>query len=206
MKKLLVFACVSLLILASCGNKTKSNVEGVDSLSDSVEVVAGDVQSMVTDVTSKLTNADPTVVTGALESIKTTYAELVKEGKLEEAKQYASAVQKFVAENSDKLSAAASGNTTVVSLIEGIKNLPTSAETTAEQAAAAVKADAKAAVEGAGEAAKAAAVEKATQAAAPVVEKAAETKAAVDAAKVKADEKVNQANATVDAAKKLLGK
>lgn len=206
MKKILFLACASLLILASCGNKTKSNADGVDSVSDSAEVVSQRVQTLVSDITEKLNSSDPTQVQKALESVRDKYEELVESGKVEEAKEYASAIQKFVSENSEKLSDAVKGETTVVNLIEGIKKLPTSAETTAEEAAAAVKADAEAAANNAKETVKETAAEKINEATAPVVQKANEAKKSADAASKKVNEKAEQANATVDAAKKLFSK
>jgi hypothetical protein len=206
MKKIIILACASLLIMASCGNKTKSNAEGVDSVSDSTAVVSQDVQTLVSDITTKLNSTDPAQVQSALENVRDNYAELVENGNVEEAKEYASAIQKFVSENSEKLSKVAKGETTVIGLINGIKNLPTSAEATAEEAAAAVKADAAAAANAAEEATKAAAAEKVNEATAPVAEKVNEAKKNADAAAQKVNEKAEQANATVDAAKKLLGK
>ena len=153
----------------------------------------------------------------SLETVKETYAKLVESGDVEAAKTYASSVQKFIDENSEKINTVAKGETTVVSLINGIKNLPTSAETTAEAAAAAVMSDAqtvanaavdvaKATAEQKVSEAKAEAVKKVTEATAPAVQKAAEAAAAGAAAKAKVDEKKSQAKATVDAAKTLLGK
>lgn len=206
MKKILVFACAAVFALASCGNKTAAPAqEEGDSVV--VESVVNDaVESAVADVNAAVESGDVTKIQTVLATLQTTYAELVKSGKLEEAKTYASKIQEFVNTHSEEIKKVAEGNTTIVSLIDGIKNLPTSAEATAEEAAAAVQADAQALVDGAKTAAKEAveakvdeaknaAVQKATEAAAPVVEKANEAKAAADAAKNAAD-----------AAKKLLGK
>lgn len=65
----------------------------------------------------------------------------MEQGKLEEAKNYGNAIKNFVNENTASLKQVANGNTTITNLVEGIKNLPTSAETTAEQAKAAVVGD-----------------------------------------------------------------
>ncbi len=204
------------LTLASCGNKTKADAEATDSVAEAtVEQTSAD--SIISVISTQLESNDPATVQKTLETVKETYAKLVESGDVEAAKTYASEVQKFIDENSEKLNTVAKSETTVVSLINGIKNLPTSAETTAEAAAAAVKSDAETVANAAVDAAKATAeqkvneakaeaLKKVTEATAPAVQKAAEAAAAGAAAKAKVDEKKNQAKATVDAAKTLLGK
>ena len=85
---------------------------------------------------------DATTLQTTIATIQAKYAELVKSGNLEEAKVYASKVQKFINSNAEKIKNVAAGNTTIAALIDGIKKLPTSATTTAKEAAAAVKSDA----------------------------------------------------------------
>lgn len=216
MKKIFLFACVAALTFASCGNKTKADAEATDSVAEAtVEQTPAD--SIISVISTQLESDDPATVQKSLETVKETYAKLVESGDVEAAKTYASSVQKFIDENSEKINTVAKGETTVVSLINGIKNLPTSAETTAEAAAAAVMSDAqtvanaavdvaKATAEQKVSEAKAEAVKKVTEATAPAVQKAAEAAAAGAAAKAKVDEKKSQAKATVDAAKTLLGK
>lgn len=230
MKKIFLFACVAALTLASCGNKTKANAEAeaTDSVATETTVEQAQADSIISVISSQLESNDPATVQKSLETVKETYAKLVESGDVEAAKTYASAVQEFIDNNSEKINTVAKGETTVVSLINGIKNLPTSAETTAEAAAVAVKSDAETVANAAVDVAKAtaeqkvneakaeaankvneaksAAVQKVTEAATPAVQKATEAAAKASAAKAKADEKASQAKATVDAAKALLGK
>ena len=143
MKKVVLFACVA-FALASCGNKAASNEE----VKEDTVAVAVDSEEAAGEITADLNDAlkaetkDPAKIEAALTKVKTEYAKLVEEGKVEEAKKYALKIQEFISTNSESLKSAAN-NATVVSLIDGIKNLPTSAEATAEDAVAAVKADAK---------------------------------------------------------------
>ena len=142
MKKVFLFACVA-FALASCGNKAASN----DEVKEDTVAVAVD-NDEAAEVTTALEEAlkeetkDPAKIEATLTKVKDEYAKLVEEGKVEEAKKYALKIQEFISTNSESLKSAAN-NATVVSLIAGIKNLPTSAEATAEDAVAAVKADAK---------------------------------------------------------------
>ena len=227
MKKIMLFVCAAALTFTSCGNKTKADTEATDSV---VEATGAQTpaDSIISVISTQLESADPATVQASLETVEATYAQLVESGDLEGAKTYASAVQKFIDENSEKLNTVAKGETTVASIINAVKNLPTSAETTAEAAAAAVKSDAQTLANAAVDAAKATAeqkvneaktevankvneaktqaVKKVTEAAAPAVQKATEAATAAAAAKAKVDEKKSQAKATVDAAKTLLGK
>jgi septal ring factor EnvC (AmiA/AmiB activator) len=142
MKKVFLFACVA-FALASCGNKAASNDEVKE---DTVAVATdSDEAAEVTTALEEAINAetkDPSKIEATLTKVKEEYAKLVEEGKVEEAKKYALKIQEFISNNSESLKSAAN-NATVVSLIDGIKNLPTSAEATAQDAVAAVKADAK---------------------------------------------------------------
>lgn len=197
MKKIVLFAC-AVFALASCGNKTADTEVKEDSVStELVETPSAE------EVTSALETNDPSKIEAALTTAKDVYAKLVEEGKVEEAKKYALKIQEFIANNSESIKSA-SNNATIASLVDGIKNLPTSAEATAEDAVAAVKADAKTI----GDAAKGAAEAAATNAA-NSAKSAAENK--VNEAQQKAAGKVNEAadkanKALGDAASKLLGK
>jgi hypothetical protein len=216
MKKIVLFVCAAALTFTSCGNKTKTEAEATDSVAEAtVEQTPAD--SIIAVINTQLESGDPATVQQTLATVEQTYANLVESGKVEEAKTYASAVQKFIDENSEKINTVTKGEATVSQIITAVKNLPTSAETTAEAAAAAVKSDAEALANSAVDAAKATAEQKVSEAkaeatkkvkeaAAPVVEKAAQAAAAGAAAKAKVDEKKSQAKATVDAAKALLGK
>ena len=96
--------------------------------------------------------------------MQATYKALVNAGQLDEAKAYGQSIKNFLAENAESIKAVTEGNTTIADLVNGIKNLPTSAETTAEQAKQAVTDDA-------------------VSLAAPYIQKAAQTAATVEAAK-----------------------
>ena len=211
MKKIFFFATLAVLALASCGNKTAQDAEGLDTAAVALEVPA-EAETAITELTEQLTAGDADKMTVALASVQTTYAELVNSGKLDEAKKYASAVQEFVKENAEKIKKFANANDAITKLVDGVVALPTSVETTAEEAAAAVDADAKSIVEKIQRDAE----ETAEEAVEGVKE---EVNAKVDAAKEKVNQKVNEkveeaktkaneaaSKAINDAASKILGK
>ncbi len=215
MKKVFLFACVA-FALASCGNKAASNEE----VKEDTVAVAVDSEEAAGEITADLNDAlkaetkDPAKIEAALTKVKTEYAKLVEEGKVEEAKKYALKIQEFISNNSESLKSAAN-NATVVSLIDGIKNLPTSAEATAEDAVAAVKADAKTVGDAAKNTAEAAATNAANNAKSVAETKVNETKAkaetkvndAANKAADKVNDAANKANSAIgNAANKLLGK
>jgi Skp family chaperone for outer membrane proteins len=215
MKKVFLFACVA-FVLASCGNKAASNEE----VKEDTVAVAVDSEEAAGEITADLNDAlkaetkDPAKIEAALTKVKTEYAKLVEEGKVEEAKKYALKIQEFISNNSESLKSAAN-NATVVSLIDGIKNLPTSAEATAEDAVAAVKADAKTVGDAAKNTAEAAATNAANNAKSAAETKVNETKAkaetkvndAANKAADKVNDAANKANSAIgNAANKLLGK
>ena len=209
MKKVVLMAIAAFaLVMASCnGNKTKTVAGGADSDSvAAVDTMAPEAQAAADSLTSVLTNGlqakDAKAVTTTLATLQTKYAELAKAGKVEEAKAYALKIQEFVNKHADEINNVATGNTTIASLVEGIKNLPTSAETTAEEAVSAVKSDvqtiagaakssAEAAAKGAAETAKTAAENKANEAVSNAQNKANE---AVNKANQKANDAINKAN------------
>ena len=214
MKKVFLFACVA-FALASCGNKAASNDEVKE---DTVAVaVDNDEAAEVTtalDEALKAETKDPAKIEATLTKVKDEYAKLVEEGKVEEAKKYALKIQEFISNKSESLKSAAN-NATVVSLIDGIKNLPTSAEATAEDAVAAVKADAKTVGDAAKNTAEAAATNAANNAKSAAETKVNETKAkaetkvndAANKAADKVNDAANKANSAIgNAANKLLGK
>ena len=184
MKKILIMTLVAFaMTFTSCGNKTKTNADATDSVADTTATTTVSAADSVTSaLTSELSAKDATTLQATIAAVQTKYAKLVKAGKLEEAKTYASKVQEFINKHATDIKTVAAGNTTIASLVEGIKNLPTSAQTTAEEAAAAVKTDAKTiATDAANTAvndAKAATVDKGTE--------------AVKAEKTAAEEKVNK--------------
>ena len=215
MKKFLLVACVAVLAFASCGNKTAPAADADSTAVEAnVEAFADDAVALVQ---KSIESADAESLKASVANLQSVYAKLVEEGKLVEAKNYALKIQEFVANNAESLKKVANGESTILQLIEGVKNLPTTAEATAEDALNAVQTDAKtiaegaqaaaaAAVENQVEQAKAAVNEKVSEAVAPVAEKVAEAAAKVDESAAKANEKVEQAKAVNDAAKKLFGK
>lgn len=151
MRKVFGFFLVAVAItLASCGNKTKGGgVNDSDTVAikdTAVSVLAPKTQQLITALTANLSDElkskDIKKVTSSLANLQVIYKNLVESGKLDEAKKYGSAVQTFIVKNADAIKNVATGNTTISSLIEGIKNLPTSAAATAEDAKNAVKKDA----------------------------------------------------------------
>lgn len=196
MKKLILFACAAVIAFASCGNKA-ANAEG-DATVDA-QAVADSITSVLK---GYITEGDTAGLQKALASMQALYGELVESGNLDAAKEYASAIQEFVSENADAITSYTGGNTTVSALVEGIKNLPTSAEATAEDALSAVQEDAKDLASDA----VSSATEAASEAVAPVTEKVEEVEGNVEEAKSAAEEKVSQAKAVSDATKTLLGK
>ena len=204
------------MAMASCGTKTPGNAADgdstvyVDSTAEAGEAgsaaLSKDTEAKVENVTEQLLKAveakDSKAAAAALTAVQTTYKNLVAEGKLEEAKAYGQNIQQFVSQNAESIKAVAGGDVTLKQLVEGVKNLPTSASTTAEQAAAAVK-NAPAAVKEAASNAVNNAVDGAKEAAGNAVNN------AKNAAKAKAEEKVNEAkkkanDAVNDAASKAI--
>lgn len=166
MKKVFFYAAMAALMLASCGNKTQANASASDSDSVATEQTSAADGSQAVDaaltanlspenkaaveqLTSNLQKAiaskDSKAAATTLAQLHTKYQQLVEQGNLDEAKAYGSAIQAFVNKNSESLKTLSSGNTTVVDLVNGIANLPTSANTTIEEAKAALSSDGAAA-------------------------------------------------------------
>lgn len=161
MKKNILFtvAFVAAMTLASCGGKnntpatTNDSTETVaDTRSDADAAAASvalapETQQAMTSLTDAVSTAiekkDPKAVTTALANVAATYKALVNAGKLDEAKNYGTAVKNFVSKNATALKSLASDRqstaaTTINSLVSGIEALPTTASTTADEAKAAV--------------------------------------------------------------------
>lgn len=162
MKKVIIFATAIALTLASCGNKTQGNAadadsaaatENVDSASaENTEGEAVDKTALSTDTKATITQLgaqlqkaiaakDNKATITTLANLQTIYKNLVAQGKLDEAKAYGASIKNLVSENAESIKNAAEGNVTILQLIDGVKNLPTSAATTAEQAKAAISND-----------------------------------------------------------------
>ena len=150
MKKFFILAFAATMIaFASCGNKTTTQADSVDSteVGAEVEAVAAEADSIAKALDTQLQGKDAKGLETTIQNVQKTYAELVANGKIEEAKAYASKVKEFLEEKSEAISTLTSGNATITSIINTVKSLPTTAETTAEEAAAAVKSDVNNAVE-----------------------------------------------------------
>lgn len=216
MKKVFLFAAAIALTLASCGNKGQGNAAEADSTAtENVADTAAEagnaeaeaaltneskatVENMTAELKKALDAKDSKAAISALANLQTIYKNLVAQGKLDEAKAYGSAIKTFVNNNAETIQTIASGNTTVASLIEGIKNLPTSADATVEQAKAAISSDitslaSPAIAKGATTVATAKEAAEAIQNAPAAVKSAAENaaKTAVSNAKTAAENKVN---------------
>ncbi|GEM_PF-148759 len=157
MKKIFFFAAAIALTLASCGNKSQGNTAEADSTgTEFVEDTTAEaseanaalteeskatVENLTAELQKAIDNKDSKAAISSLANLQTIYKNLVAQGKLDEAKAYGSAIKSFVNRNAEAIKNVTSGNTTIANLVEGIKNLPTSAETTAEQAKAAIGED-----------------------------------------------------------------
>lgn len=152
MKKLLIMASALALTLASCGNKQANTSANADSALENVEAATNETTTLseeskttVEQLTATLQKAisagDAQSTISTLANLQTIYKNLVEQGKLEEAKAYGTAIKQFMTDNKESLQTLVDGNSTVSSLVSGIANLPTSAETTAEQAKAAITND-----------------------------------------------------------------
>lgn len=164
MKKNILFAValVAAMTLASCGGKNNTPATATDSteaVADTVsdadaaaasKALAPETQQAMTSLTDAVSAAiekkDPKAVTTALANVAATYKALVNAGKLDEAKNYGTAVKNFVSKNATALKnlvgdGQSSAATTINSLVSGIEALPTTASTTADEAKAAVAED-----------------------------------------------------------------
>ncbi len=142
MKKIFFAAlAVAALTVSSCGNKTNANAEAVDT-SAVIPYGEGDssLNALVDQLKRAIDSKDAGTLSAVLTNFQATYASLVKSGKLEEAKNYASQIKTLISENADAIKGVAGDNSTISSLVDGINSLPSSTSTTAEEAAAAAKA------------------------------------------------------------------
>lgn len=157
MKKIFFLAAAFMaLTFTACQNKTQKSAQTTDS--DSIaaqtgnakipQAVSKQVSQVTQTISQQLQGKDAAGLAKTMATVQTTYQQLVKEGKLQEAKTYVSQVQQFIQKNQAAVNQVASGNTTIANLINGVKNLPTSTSTTAQQAAAAVSTDAQAIANG----------------------------------------------------------
>lgn len=140
MKKTFILAIAAVsMAFASCGNKSNAEVEAVDSTE--VSTAVSQVDSVVNALDAQLQGKDAKGLQTTIENVQKTYQELVESGKVEEAKAYASKMKEFLDKHAAEITAITSGNATVTDIVNAVKNLPTSAVTTTEEAGNAVKSD-----------------------------------------------------------------
>lgn len=150
MKKFILMAAVAgALVLGSCSGNNKPAASGQENdstaVADSATALTEESSKTVAALTSvladELKSGDTKGVISTLANMETIYRNLVSAGKLDEAKAYGEAIKSYVSSHADALKAATAKNATLSSLVDGIMQLPTSAETTAEQAKQAVGSD-----------------------------------------------------------------
>lgn len=191
MRKVFVCAIAFMaLMFASCGNKQSGNAAPNDSTATDSTIVAGDsideAEAVANDMQAKLDAKDAKGLNEIVATAKQKIDELVKEGKVEEAKAYASKVKQFIDDNAEAIKTVTNGNETISSIVSTINALPSSAEGTVKAAGEAVKSDAENAVK----TAKDAAETKVSEAKEAAKKKATDE---VNKAKDKANEEVNKA-------------
>ena len=121
---------------------------------------------------AQLKSKDPNALMKTLAAIKEKYAQLVKAGKLEEAKVYMAKAQTYLKEHAAQITAIAGEDSEVSNLVNSVTSMPEAAQNAAEEAAKKVDAKAKEAVETAKSDAKAKVNEAAAKANAKINEKA----------------------------------
>lgn len=157
MKKIFVCAIALMaLMFANCGNKQNGSAENADSTAtDTVAVVSegavGEAETLLTDLKEKLNSQDANGLEQVITSAKQKIDELVKAGKVEEAKAYAAKVKTFIDENAESIKQVAGGNSTISSIVNTISALPTDAESAVSSVGESVKSDAEKAVQSAKE-------------------------------------------------------
>lgn len=144
---------VAALVFTGCGNKSQGDSSATDStnvteiVSEPVDetAITEESKSTINNLSAELQKAidskDNQAVINVLANLQTIYKNLADKGNLEEAKAYGATIKQYVNSKADELKTVAEGNVTIAQLIEGVKNLPTSAATTAEEAKAAIKSD-----------------------------------------------------------------
>lgn len=135
------------LAMVGCGNKTDNanNTEDSATIEEDSTFASGvsqelqpTVEALISNFNQNVEKNDANALATTLADMQVVYKNLVDEGKLEEAKTYGQAIQKYVSDHASELQAMAEGNNNIPSLVEGVKNLPVSAEATIEEAKQAV--------------------------------------------------------------------
>ena len=149
MKKVfLTTVAIAAFTLASCGGKTTSNANGIDtSVVDTTVITAENIQnitdSIISVMSTQLNVKDTKGLQATVRSVIEKYSKLLSSGDIETAKAYASQVQTFLNEHADQIKSVVTNNSTLNTLFEGIKTLPTNIEMTSTNAATTVKEDAE---------------------------------------------------------------
>jgi uncharacterized protein YaaQ len=165
MRKLMTVAMgFAAMLLASCAGSTTENNNA------SVEA---DVQEKMETILSGIESNDVDAVVATLEETKEKVEELLAEGKIEEAQEYAEQIKAFYEENVEQFEEVVAGSATISELVKTVTSVPTEVEGAVDAAADYVQdkvdaaedkaAEVKDAIEAAPEAAKAAAEAKAEE-------------------------------------------
>ena len=185
MKKIFSLAVLAALIgLSSCGGRTSADTTEEDSLKiDTVAVLDEPVAPTVLNkLTEVVQSGDAAKIGTLVDQVVEHIQDLVADGKISIAAEYAGKVQEFIEVNKEKLQDLNINTATITELVNKVMALPAEAAETADASAATIKADAEAVKQAVKEAAK---------------QKADEVKAAadqkVDEAKTKANKKIEDA-------------
>ena len=185
MKKIFSLAVLAALIgLSSCGGRTSADTTEEDSLKiDTVAVLDEPVAPTVLNkLTEVVQSGDAAKIGTLVDQVVEHIQDLVADGKISIAAEYAGKVQEFIEVNKEKLQDLNINTATITELVNKVMALPAEAAETADASAATTKADAEAVKQAVKEAAK---------------QKADEVKAAadqkVDEAKAKANKKMEDA-------------
>ncbi len=132
-------AIATILVATSCGNKQNPSANAeTDStsieLTDTVAAETANDAEGTANLDALIAAKDAKGLQNSIAAIEEHYAQLVKEGKLEEAKAYAEKMKAYLNSHADEIKNIASGNTTIVDLVNYVNNLPTDAKATTEEA------------------------------------------------------------------------
>ena len=120
MRKLMTVAMgFAAMLLASCaGSTTESNNASVEA----------DVQEKMETILSGIESNDVDAVVATLEETKEKVEELLAEGKIEEAQEYAEQIKAFYEENVEQFEEVVAGSATISELVKTVTSVPTEVE------------------------------------------------------------------------------
>ena len=193
MRKLMTVAMgfAAMLLVSCAGSTTESNNASVEA----------DVQEKMETILSGIESNDVDAVVATLEETKEKVEELLAEGKIEEAQEYAEQIKAFYEENVEQFEEVVAGSATISELVKTVTSVPTEVEGAVDAATDYVQDKVDAAED------KAAEVKDAIEAAPEAVKDAAEAKAeeVKEEAKAAAEAKVEEGKqAAKDAASKAI--